>query len=899
MAENRIRIEVDYGNAVARVGELELSFKQLENSAGKARQAIQKSLRDTETALAGTVKALSREKAALIETQSTLARNNEEYRKYQVQIDAVQKQIDRLTDTRRREEVVLKNSAAGIQQQIALLKEEQANRKLSNTQFVAMQQEIEKLEARYQSLTNTVRSGTIADFDRQIAQLKQEQIAMATSREEVERYEQQIEQLRIRKNALTGTTKGLDKASQSFSSSAGAAGATVTEFGRTIGDLPFGLIGITNNIQQLSQQFVDLQAKSGGTKGALEAIKATLMGPAGFVVAMNIVTSALLFFTRQSQKAKSETENFNEALLKNQTTLKNIADVSDEVNTSLENRNEILRAGASLTSDIQKLYEDESLTEEERNKRVVESLRLQAKLIGAEEKRNEFLSKNAEVLGENIMNEEDYAFAKERLAQLIAVDTELRQGAIQEILNEVNAQGERREALQQFLLLQLEVIDAEKAFKDSVDVSKTAQEEYAETVRDVNMKMAENQQELESERLKIRRNFLLEDIRATEENSDERYKLLGELYELNADIEKAISDERKERAQEEKDRLKDLKDLNQQYIDDLETQFDEYGLIRINQQERQAIAEAKALGASVGDLIRIQEFYEGERKKVIQKADEDLAKDKEKRDKDALKKNKERLKEFLEGEIEAMKSRVDVMSEVFKNFGSILDELNTISQARFDREIGRLREERDIIRSNDATTKEEKEQQLTDLRRKENEIQRQRIKAERDMFTLKQTIVLAEMVLKQRAFVQEKIMMAQMTAALAKQAGTNIAITAAEETGEATMSIGTFMKELGPWGIAAFALSIGGVIASIVSARRKAQAEIAGLSDAPVSLGGGGGGAAAPAAPSFNVVGASAQNQLAAAIAGQQSEPVRAYVVSSDVTTAQELDRKIVEGASI
>ena len=51
--------------------------------------------------------------------------------------------------------------------------------------------------------------------------------------------------------------------------------------------------------------------------------------------------------------------------------------------------------------------------------------------------------------------------------------------------------------------------------------------------------------------------------------------------------------------------------------------------------------------------------------------------------------------------------------------------------------------------------------------------------------------------------------------------------------------------------------------------------------------------------PSFNVVGTSGQNQLAAAIEGLRNDPLRAYVVSSDVTTAQELERKIVEGASI
>ena len=55
----------------------------------------------------------------------------------------------------------------------------------------------------------------------------------------------------------------------------------------------------------------------------------------------------------------------------------------------------------------------------------------------------------------------------------------------------------------------------------------------------------------------------------------------------------------------------------------------------------------------------------------------------------------------------------------------------------------------------------------------------------------------------------------------------------------------------------------------------------------------------ASAPPAFNVVGASGTNQLAETIAGQQQQPVQAYVVSNDVTTAQELDRNIITGASI
>ena len=71
-----------------------------------------------------------------------------------------------------------------------------------------------------------------------------------------------------------------------------------------------------------------------------------------------------------------------------------------------------------------------------------------------------------------------------------------------------------------------------------------------------------------------------------------------------------------------------------------------------------------------------------------------------------------------------------------------------------------------------------------------------------------------------------------------------------------------------------------------------------------IPTGGGGGGAPTlPSAqelpPAFNVVGTSGTNQLADAIGGQEQQPVQAFVVASDVSTAQELDRNIIEGASI
>lgn len=63
--------------------------------------------------------------------------------------------------------------------------------------------------------------------------------------------------------------------------------------------------------------------------------------------------------------------------------------------------------------------------------------------------------------------------------------------------------------------------------------------------------------------------------------------------------------------------------------------------------------------------------------------------------------------------------------------------------------------------------------------------------------------------------------------------------------------------------------------------------------------GGGGGGAIASAPPQINTVGASSINQLAQTISGQTKEPVRAYVVAGDVTSAQSLERNTIKEASI
>jgi len=78
-------------------------------------------------------------------------------------------------------------------------------------------------------------------------------------------------------------------------------------------------------------------------------------------------------------------------------------------------------------------------------------------------------------------------------------------------------------------------------------------------------------------------------------------------------------------------------------------------------------------------------------------------------------------------------------------------------------------------------------------------------------------------------------------------------------------------------------------------AKQKFVSSQSGLS----GTGAGGAGGGGVQAPDFNIVGQSPSNQIAAAVQGQFQQPIKAYVVSKDVSTAQEMDRNIVGTASL
>ena len=100
-------------------------------------------------------------------------------------------------------------------------------------------------------------------------------------------------------------------------------------------------------------------------------------------------------------------------------------------------------------------------------------------------------------------------------------------------------------------------------------------------------------------------------------------------------------------------------------------------------------------------------------------------------------------------------------------------------------------------------------------------------------------------------------------------------------------------------GIAAAAAAVAGGLANVKAISQTSTPQTSGMGGTSPSVSRRSRPAPPSVPPAFNIVGASGTNQLAEAIGGQAQQPVKAFVVSNDVTTAQELDRNIVKGASL
>lgn len=76
--------------------------------------------------------------------------------------------------------------------------------------------------------------------------------------------------------------------------------------GRVVQDLPFGFLGIANNLNPLLESFQRLKAETGSTGAALQGLKKSLLGAGGIGFALSLVSSALIVFGDRIFGAKAQ-----------------------------------------------------------------------------------------------------------------------------------------------------------------------------------------------------------------------------------------------------------------------------------------------------------------------------------------------------------------------------------------------------------------------------------------------------------------------------------------------------------------------------------------------------------------------------------------------------------------
>jgi len=122
--------------------------------------------------------------------------------------------------------------------------------------------------------------------------------------------------------ATEQATKRLGQAQQQFRNQAGASNAVALEFNRIIQDAPFGIIGVGNNLQQLAGNFSALRASAGGTGPAIAAAFSSILSPVNLaLLGISALTSLWTAYQlgafdskEETKKLVNETDRYNEAL---------------------------------------------------------------------------------------------------------------------------------------------------------------------------------------------------------------------------------------------------------------------------------------------------------------------------------------------------------------------------------------------------------------------------------------------------------------------------------------------------------------------------------------------------------------------------------------------------------
>jgi hypothetical protein len=624
----------------------------------------------------------------------------------------------------------------------------------------------------------------------------------------------------------------------------GLAGATITELGRTVSDLNYGFPAVANNISQLGSLFTILTTKAGGAKGAFQLIKQEMSGPLGILFAFQVGITLLEAFSKGFFDTGKEASKASEELKKLKGELASNIVVANQYVKILEDTNTSERKRASVIEELKDLVpslKDEDFKYGQQldivKQKIIDYSIAQASRIEIDK----LVEENSELLAKrrkiNIINEIKDEEEKAKAIRKFAEENDFSQKLI---AGSFGVQGK---------LIKKTDEELSKSFENR---SKTTIEESDKILQKINE--LSNGFEFgyvkEKKASKLRKDFIAKEL-----------SFADDILKSQDKVNKKITKSQFVRLEQEEELQKKLARIK----------FDEY-------KERE-LARANAIKDPK------------DRAKAVEKANEAIARSQTSLSQYEIQLTKETQDKKTQIIADAIVKQFDLATQLnAKEREAVLgfeasmatNELDKIdAEKRLEEE--RLKNKLDAL-DIEKQKRIENEEFYGDLLIKEeqavNASERQKTKFKEKEEKTKLAIA--------NQVSQAIIGIAGEGSAIGKAVAVAMAIMNTKEA--ITAALGA--KPYGPWNIAqAVATGVFGMqqVREIMSTKL------------PVGAGGGGGGATSVsvAAPDFNVVGQGAGSQLAGVVGASFGEPIKAYVLSSDVTSAQEMDRKIDSTATI
>jgi hypothetical protein len=306
-------------------------------------------------------------------------------------------------------------------------------------------------------------------------------LSQATNEKDVIRYNQELEQTireMTRLNALgRQVSGGLGSTTQGFNKLAGGvtnANGVAIEFSRIIQDAPFGLIGIGNNIQQLTANFAQVSKTAGGAGAAIKASLGALISPANLLVlGISAVTAA---FTAYQMGAF-------DFLKSNEEAAKSVKELADEID-NVQSRT--VAEGAKISA-LRSVIEDETLSREKRLEAVKRLQDTYPTIFANADKEkllNGELTTSYDTLTKAIIKRAEASLAEEEIVNL---------NKVKQVIDDQLKSSERQLKIEQNLLATRSKFVGGGQIFSEFDLANARIRDLNKSIEDNNLKLRENQ----------------------------------------------------------------------------------------------------------------------------------------------------------------------------------------------------------------------------------------------------------------------------------------------------------------------------------------------------------------------------------------------------------------------